>query len=44
MYKSALERRTVARAELTPEDPFYRSMAGADPAATAAIHANTLRG
>ncbi|MGO1928918.1 Gfo/Idh/MocA family protein [Microbacterium gubbeenense] len=45
MYKSALERRAVARAELTPEDPFYRSMAGADPAAaTAAIHANTLRG
>jgi len=45
MYKSALERRVVARDELTPDDPFCASMAGADPAeATRRIRANTLRG
>ncbi|GHC79293.1 oxidoreductase [Nocardiopsis terrae] len=38
MYRSALTGTTVRRSELTPDDPFYHAMYGADPtAATAAL-------
>ncbi len=44
MYKSALEGRVVARDELTPADPFFASMAGADEQeATSRIHEGTIR-